>query len=178
MDARARCNVDHPLPCLTGRWQNWVRTPPRAIAPGSHPGIRRDRFLVRPKEKRHKMDPRWRIGAFLGRSWNYDENFVVLPSGDVTRARAWVRVVESKRRQLQRLENVRVTRGMNTHAKTDAIERDALPHRGLQLDTDHAEYGPDAAAQHGARRLKLFHEHLLKHGYRDNGAKCNLYRIG
>ena len=83
------------------------------------------------------MDPRWRTGAFLGRAWNSDQNFILLPNGDVTRARAMVRVVQSKRWQIDRLQNVITTQDMDTHSKTDAIETDPAPHRGLEPAKGH-----------------------------------------
>ena len=82
-----------------------------------------------PRRCRQKLDPRWRYGAFVGRSWNSDQNFVALPDGSVVRARAMVRLVHSKRWQLPRLECIKTTPDMNTTATTDPIESTEQPQR-------------------------------------------------
>ena len=121
------------------------------------------------------MDPVWRVGAFAGRSWNSDQNCVLLPDGTITRALALVRVVESKRWQLQRLEICTMTPDMETTASTDAIELDPAPHRGIQPDKEHDQFG-HGEIQHHIRRLELYHDDLLKYGYAPRCPKCDLYQ--
>ena len=49
------------------------------------------------KPNRHDLDPIRRMGVFTGSAWSSNQNFILLPDGTVTRARAMIRVVESKR---------------------------------------------------------------------------------
>ena len=84
-----------------------------------------------PARQRHKLDPRWRLGSFIGRSWNSDQHFIALHDGTVTRARAMVRVVERLRWSLPRVENINVTPDMHTTATLDDIENHEGPHQQL-----------------------------------------------
>ena len=54
-------------------------------------------FFFTPKRLRTKMAPRWRVGIFIGRSWNLDQNVIGLLDGTTTRARAMARVVPTLR---------------------------------------------------------------------------------
>ena len=91
-----------------------------------------------PKRLRHKLDPRWRVGSFIGRSWNSDQNMILINDGSVVRARAMVRLVESKRWDAERLEHIPMTPDDLTTATTDATEVAPAPLAGLQPDkTEH-----------------------------------------
>ena len=63
-------------------------------------------YFYVPKKQRGMMDPIWRAGVFLSRSWNSDQNIVGLSSGHVTRARALVRLVPEKRWPRERLQRI------------------------------------------------------------------------
>ena len=59
-----------------------------------------------PKNMRSKLNQRWRYGIFLGRSLSSDQNFIGLNSGDVTCARAMVRVVPNIRYSSDRISKI------------------------------------------------------------------------
>ena len=76
-----------------------------------------------PRKERSNMDPHWRFGVFLGRSWRSDQNFLALPNGNVTRARAIARTISAKRWQPKRLESLRAVPWSEQPAKQDDIEK-------------------------------------------------------
>ena len=66
----------------------------------------------------------------MGRAWNADSNFLGLMDGTVVRARAMVRVVESKRWDRDRLLRVAGTPIHMNAAHFDDIEATVDPHKG------------------------------------------------
>ena len=133
-----------------------------------------------PVRQRHKLDPKWRLGSFIGRSWNSDKNRIALGDGTVTRARAMVRVVEKLRWSMRRLENLTMTPEMHTTATLDTIEDEEKPHQHLEHDKHgDEETEPDVPVNPTAlRRLKLYHSDCTRHGYTDHFNKCNLDQLG
>lgn len=91
-------------------------------------------FFV-PSKYRSKWDARLRIGVYLGRSWNSDQNFIGLPSGDVTRARGMFRLVEGKRWSRHRLERITTTPSTERPMALDRIEDGFQPHAAPELRT-------------------------------------------
>ena len=93
-----------------------------------------------PKMLRHKMDPRWRKGVFLGRPWNGDQNFVGIANGQIVRARALVRHVPDKRWNPNRLSKICVTPNTERPGNHDDLETLDAPHGNLDArefaDTD------------------------------------------
>ena len=85
-----------------------------------------------PKKRRRKLEPKYRFGVFLSRSWMSDQNYIGLMDGSITTARAMVRVVETSRWDQRRLRRVSGTPIdlHATHAADDAVESgDAPPQR-------------------------------------------------
>ena len=62
-----------------------------------------------------------KIGVFLGRSMNSDQNFVGLASGQVTRARGMVRLIEGKRWSRERRQRIKATPATEKAQALDAI---------------------------------------------------------
>lgn len=136
-----------------------------------------------PKFARHKLDPRWRVGCFLGRPWNSDQNFLMVNDGSVIRPRAMVRIIEEKRWDPYRLETLHMLPCQTTTATPDAIEQDPAPHVGLQPDKtkdEHTDESLDADAHdpQPPRRMQIKRPDLEKHGYTDGCPKCTLHRSG
>ena len=84
-------------------------------------------FFFVPKRLRHKMSPRWRVGVFLGRSWNSDQNIIGLLDGTTTRARAMVRTVESRRWSRERIQRLATTPIDEKPTRLDTIEDHHAP---------------------------------------------------
>ena len=121
------------------------------------------------------MDPIWRVGCFLGRSWNSDQNFIGLSSGAVTRARSLVRLVENKRWSRERLQRIQDTPFTERPQALDKIEEDLVPHQGPPLPPDQQQ---DTDMPLQIRRLKIPHKDLRRVGYSASCPKCNLHQIG
>ena len=85
-----------------------------------------------------------------------------------------VRLVESKRWNVERPEHLTTIPDQHTTATTDAIEESATPYAGLQPDKTADEIEIDAAT--GARRLKITRDDLTRYGYSDHCPECNLHR--
>ena len=123
-----------------------------------------------PVKRRLKHEPKWRNGIFVGRSWNSDQNYVALMDGSITRARAMVRVVPSRRWDLPRLQRVSGTL-CDLAATCNLGDVEALPdpHRGpVQLPDD----GPEVDDHVGVRRIPILPRGLANHGCSDDCTRC------
>ena len=80
-----------------------------------------------PKKRRRTLDPKYRFGIFLGRSWTSDQDYIGLLDGSITTARAMVRVVEASRWDARRLQKIAGTPmdPTATHAADDLVEAGA-----------------------------------------------------
>ena len=67
------------------------------------PGLGDVVYVFAPSKYRSTWDARCRIGVYLGRNWNSNQNRMGLPSGDVTRARGMVRLVEETRWSMHKI---------------------------------------------------------------------------
>ena len=127
-----------------------------------------------PVRSRGKMDPRWRFGTFLGRSWNSDQNFIGLADGSVTRAKGIARTVPSKKWQPRRLELLRATPWSEQSKNQDSI--DELEHpSAMRKPAQKEQLGEDDAVQ---RRVPSAEKDLLRFGYTEGCPICNLFLVG
>ena len=117
-------------------WQNWGETV----------------FYYAHKARRAKMFPRWRVGVFLGRSWDSDQNILGLADGSTARARAMVRVVESRRWSRDRIIRIKTVPITETPIHQDTIEDSHAPHTNHDAPLDaHA----DADLPLNTKRIKF-----------------------
>ena len=134
-------------------------------------------FFV-PNKYRSKWDARWRVGVYLGRSWNSDQNFIGLPSGHVTRARGMVRLVENKRWSRQRLELITMTPSTEKPITLDQLEEDLQPHAPPAIPEEQQDDVDPKLDPAGAKRVRITHDDLRQVGYTESGCpKCNLHRL-
>ena len=97
---RHLCNSDGRSPFQTIHGQRWKGRPVE---------FWEQVFYYVPKRLRAKLNLRWRVGTFLGNAQATNECFVTASNGDVVKARAVVRVVETSRWSKTALEGVRGT---------------------------------------------------------------------
>ena len=127
-----------------------------------------------PKKQRAKLDVRWRHGLFLGRSMNSDQNFIGLPDGSVTCARAMVRLVPRRRWDMTQLGNI-TTMPMDHKTKhLDVIEQEPDPHAYAPVEATE----DDDAAQLKRRRMIVTWQNLQEFGFTPNCRRCSLHRQG
>ena len=117
-----------------------------------------------PKRNRKQMDPRWQFGAFIGRAWGSNQNFIAKKDGTVTRARAMVRVVESKRWQPKRLQNIHITPLHEAPNRDDLIEDSPEPHSNAAAAIDHTTEMGDSLLK-APRRIKITLDDVKRLGY-------------
>ena len=129
-----------------------------------------------PKKSRAKLDVRWRHGIFLGRSMNSDQNFIGLPDGSVTGARAMVRLVPKKRWDTERTGNISATPMDFKTRNLDIIEQGPEPHAHSSEDPANAE--DDSAPLAKGRRIQVTPQHLQEYGYTPGCHRCLMHRQG
>ena len=127
-----------------------------------------------PKKKRLKLDARWRMGVFLGRSMNTDFNYIGLNDGSVVCARAMVRVVPSRRWDVARVLAVRATPMIEKTRSYEGIEEEDNPHEHPEPT---AGLEPEGSVLE-SRRLKITLPDLRAHGFTDGCPKCVLHKKG
>ena len=125
-----------------------------------------------PKKQRSKLDPRWRIGVFLGRAFNSDQNFIGRWDGSVVRARGMARLIPSKRWDAKRIERIMATPMSEKTQLQDAIEEQLEPHANRDDATDAAK------DERLKARLKITAKDLREHGFTDGCRRCYLHRGG
>ena len=128
-----------------------------------------------PKKQRAKLDVRWRHGIFLGRSMSSDQNFIGLPDGSVTGARAMIRLVAKKRWDTEKIGNISA---MPMEVKTrnlDIIEQGPDPHAHASQEPDQDQDDPNPISR---RRIQITWQHLQDYGYTPNCHRCSLHRQG
>lgn len=114
-----------------------------------------------PKALRAKADQPWRYGICLGRSLGSDQNFIGLPSGDVVRARAMVRLTVEARWDAQRLLAIKMT-PLNEHTRwLDKLEAREAPHSFDAAVTD------SDTSQAPWRTVRIAFADLKKYGFSD-----------
>ena len=118
-------------------------------------------YFYVPKRQRGKLDARWRVGVFLGRSLNSDQNCVGLSSGEVTRARGLVRLIPSKGWSRERLQRITTTPFTEKQQALDKVEEGLVPHGGPPKPLDQQD-GVDPPLHH--RRVKITHADLTRSG--------------
>ena len=127
-----------------------------------------------PKKQRAKLDVRWRHGLFLGRSMNSDQNFIGLPDGSVTCARAMVRLVPKKRWDMAQLGNLTAMPMDYKTKHLDIIEQGPEPHEhapGEDVDVGDGD-------EHKKRRMQVSWQNLQDYGFTPNCPRCSLHRQG
>ena len=77
-----------------------------------------------PKRLRAKLDLRWNLGVYVGRSEVSNEYYIALPNGDVVKTRSITRVVASGRWDKGSLLNVKGIPGKLTASRLDDPEVD------------------------------------------------------
>ena len=129
-----------------------------------------------PKKQRAKLDVRWRHGIFLGRSMNCDQNYIGLPDGSVTGARAMVRLVPKRRWDTERIGDIAAVPMDFKKRNLDIIEQGPEPHAHASDAID----GPDDAALSTAtgRRVQISWKHLQDYGFTPGCHRCSLHRQG
>ena len=119
-----------------------------------------------PKKARGKLNARWRHGIFLGRSLSSDQNYIGLSSGDVTTARAMVRLVPSLRWDLERASKVKMTPTTLKMANIDILESEDLPKKSDEPNLEESE------EEKAKKRLKITTADIVRHGYTPKCYKC------
>ena len=112
-----------------------------------------------PKKLRLKLDLRWRLSIYLGQSPTSDENFIGLPNGNVVKARAINRVVQSGRWYAKMVLAVRGIPGKPSVARQDldfeSVEASAQSHASedaVPHDKHEGEGGDSALVHEGDRQ--------------------------
>ena len=126
-----------------------------------------------PRKLRSCMEPRWRVGIVLGRSWRSDQNFIGLSDGTVTRARAIARAVASKRWQPLRLERNTSTPWTATTSAMDKITEHVDPHAS-DVPWQEETIDDDMRMPKGSRIILAG---IQRHVYPEHCPKCNLHKI-
>ena len=127
-------------------------------------------------KRRAKLDPRWRNGLLLGRSWNTDQNYIALLDGSIVRARAMVRVIPDIRWDSHRAKRVTGKLFSLHDTSIDQIEESLDPHRGVERRADGPESDDQPEPLH--RRLPILQRDLTKYGFTDGCLKCRYLRDG
>ena len=122
-------------------------------------------FYFIPKHHRQKLDPRWRLGVFLGRAWGADQNIIGRPAGSITRARAMVRICSSKRWQPARLARIRMTPNNEAETTTDIIEDHEHPHTSSDHHTDDSRIHDSDDGPSGPRRVRSLFRRFSELGF-------------
>ena len=127
-----------------------------------------------PKKARGKLNARWRHGTFLGRSLSSDQNYIGLISGEVTVARAMVRMMPSMRWDLDRVSKISCTPMTFKINDLDHIESlpNEPPHKSDEPNREETE---EVLAK---RKLKMTTADIVRHGYTRLCNKCSFLQAG
>ena len=106
---------------------------------------------------------------FLGRSISSDQSFIGLPNGNVTRARAIVRLVPEARWKSELALAVTMTPFNESPHYLDKLEDGESPH-------EHAE--PEVGSESRRRRVRIMLSDLKKHGFSPHCPRCGLHQSG
>ena len=133
-----------------------------------------------PKKMRHKLSLRWRLGIFLGTAPSSNEIYIGTTSGEVTRSRSMVRVVEETRWSADMVMNIKGTPMKPVpHQEPEHddawIEGTESPHE--MIDVDVGEVAPpspidDSVKLKVGQRLRLTRNDFRKYGWTPECGKC------
>ena len=140
-----------------------------------------------PKKLRLKLDLRWRLGIYLGQSPTSNENLIGLPNGNVVKARAINRVVQSGRWDAKMILAVQGIPGKPSVARQDldfdSVEARAQPHASddaASHDKHEGEGGDGALVHEGTqkempvatREIRITKRDLDRFGYEPGCPRC------
>ena len=131
-----------------------------------------------PKRVRHKMDPRWGIGVYLGMANNSNEHYVACNNGSVVKTRSVVRVTAHHRWSEARVNAIEGIPGVMTAANKEEdqalIEELQDPHANLSdaLEQSDVPLSEDKKLRVLTRQLRITYKDLLKHGFTPGCPRC------
>ena len=111
-------------------------------------------FYSLPKKGRGKLDPRWKLGVYLGHAECTNEVFMGINNGNVIKARSMVRVVEESRWKKEVIQRIQGTPAdmkpvVDDHPTADEIEGAENPHEFNQEDIEPPPRPPDEPDEPG-----------------------------
>lgn len=125
-------------------------------------------FYYTPKKGRTKLDPRWKLGVYLGQSENPNEAYVGVPNGNVRRSRTVLRVVAKSRWPKELVQRVigtpsELTPVQDGELNSDDIEASEQPHEPNEETTDTVADDDGEAAV--PRRVRITMKDLKRYGF-------------
>ena len=134
-------------------------------------------FYYTPKKGRRKLDPRWRLGTYLGHTDVSVEGYLGVPRRNVRKSRTILRVVAGSRWSKELVQRVMGTPHDLTPVDDGEMDPDEVDASEQQHEAEgegHAEEGehdvPDAHAV--PRRVRITITDLKKHGFTAGCPRC------
>ena len=135
-------------------------------------------FYYTPKKGRKKLDPRWKLGVYLGHCEGTSEAYVGVPNGNVRRTRTVLRVVAESRWSKELIQRIlgtphELTPVPDDELDSDEIEADPAPHEPNE-EAPPPPSADDAAESRAAarRRLRITMKDLGRYGYTGGCPRC------
>ena len=134
------------------------------------------------KKNRTKLDPRWRLGIYLGHSGNSNEAYVGVTNGNVRRTRTVVRVVAEARWSKELVQRIAGTPSdmlpiTDGELGGDEIEADERPHETREVVVEDADDVPGHSTQ-VPRRVRITKLDLARHGFTPGCPRCAELELG
>ena len=132
-------------------------------------------FYYTPKKGRRKLDPRWRLGVYLGHTGGSMEAYVGVPNGNVRMSRTVLRVVAESRWSKEMVQRVLGTPHELTpiddgELNSDDIDASEQPYEPNEDTT--AEPPADGSEANAPRRVRITAKDLKKHGFTVGCPRC------
>ena len=134
-------------------------------------------FYYTPKKGRRKLDPRWRLGIYLGHTDGSMEAHVGVPNGNVRKSRTILRVVAESRWSKELVQRAigtphELTPVDDGELNSDDVGASEQPHE-TEGEGTAGEGGPDVPEAHAVpRRVRITAKDLKKHGYTSGCPRC------